>query len=196
MPQFRLFSATLEHALGIASNRAVVNMYSSRVHIIHQTLGIGFAQSIRTMSLFDPRIPEIGKELAFRKILEVKVIVLDRGWRLKAPSRAEGTKPSRDQLSFALLSLWSGRESRSRLNNNAALATNTYIRLPLTYALRLLKSFLVFLLRTFWYVLSPYYCSNPLDDKLNSALLRSRRTYPLRDSWNFYGLHLGEIYHR
>lgn len=43
------------------------------------------------------------------------------------------------QLSFALLSLWSGRESRSRLINNGVPATNTYIRLPLTYALGLLK---------------------------------------------------------
>ncbi|XP_016650442.1 PREDICTED: LOW QUALITY PROTEIN: uncharacterized protein LOC107881344 [Prunus mume] len=45
-----------------------------------------------------------------------------------------------------------------------------------------------FLLRTFWYVLPPNYRSDPPDEKLNSALLRSRRTYPPRDSWNFCGL--------
>ncbi|XP_030925283.1 uncharacterized protein LOC115952312 [Quercus lobata] len=42
-----------------------------------------------------------------------------------------------------------------------------------------------FLLRTFWYVLPPNYRSDPPDEKLNSALLLSRRTYPPRDSWNF-----------
>ncbi|KAI5638624.1 hypothetical protein M9H77_00152 [Catharanthus roseus] len=42
--------------------------------------------------------------------------------------------------------------------------------------------FFAFLLRTFWYVLPPYYGSDPPDDKLNSALLLSRRTYPPRDS--------------
>ena len=36
-------------------------------------------------------------------------------------------------------------------------------------------------LRTFWYVLSPNYRSDPPDEKLNSALLLSRRTYPKRD---------------
>ncbi|XAR51025.1 hypothetical protein NMG60_11005523 [Bertholletia excelsa] len=30
--------------------------------------------------------------------------------------------------------------------------------------------------------------SDPPDEKRNSALLLSRRTYPPRDSWNFYGL--------
>ncbi|KAH7511605.1 hypothetical protein FEM48_ZijujMtG0002800 (mitochondrion) [Ziziphus jujuba var. spinosa] len=43
-------------------------------------------------------------------------------------------------------------------------------------------------LRTFWYVLPPNYRSDPPDEKLNSALLLSRRTYPPRDSWNFCGL--------
>ncbi|XP_048129159.1 uncharacterized protein LOC125313465 [Rhodamnia argentea] len=42
-----------------------------------------------------------------------------------------------------------------------------------------------FLLRTFWYVLPPNYRSDPPDEKVNSALLLSRRTYPPRDSWNF-----------
>ncbi|XP_063949852.1 uncharacterized protein LOC135152710 [Daucus carota subsp. sativus] len=42
-----------------------------------------------------------------------------------------------------------------------------------------------FLFRTFWYVLPPNYGSDPPDDKLNSALLLSRRTYPPMDSWNF-----------
>ncbi|XP_073107219.1 LOW QUALITY PROTEIN: uncharacterized protein [Elaeis guineensis] len=42
-----------------------------------------------------------------------------------------------------------------------------------------------FLLRTFWYVLPPNYRSDPPDEKLNSTLLLSRRTYPPRDSWNF-----------
>lgn len=49
-----------------------------------------------------------------------------------------------------------------------------------------------FLLRTFWYVLPPNYRSNPLDEKVNSALLLSRRTYPPRDSWNFFGLRWGK----
>ena len=35
-----------------------------------------------------------------------------------------------------------------------------------------------FLLRTFWYVLPPNYRSDPPDQKLNSALLLSRRAYP------------------
>ncbi|GAA0187027.1 hypothetical protein LIER_34315 [Lithospermum erythrorhizon] len=34
--------------------------------------------------------------------------------------------------------------------------------------------------------------SDPPDDKLNSALLLSRRTYPPRDSWNFCGLRWGK----
>ena len=48
------------------------------------------------------------------------------------------------------------------------------------------------LLRTFWYVLPPNYRSDPPDEKLNSALLLSRRTYPPRDSWNFCGLRWGK----
>ncbi|RYQ84086.1 hypothetical protein Ahy_B10g102988 [Arachis hypogaea] len=34
--------------------------------------------------------------------------------------------------------------------------------------------------------------SDPPDEKLNSALLLSRRTYPPRDSWNLYGLRWGK----
>ncbi|KAM7460557.1 hypothetical protein LguiB_036099 [Lonicera macranthoides] len=49
-----------------------------------------------------------------------------------------------------------------------------------------------FLLRTFWYVLPPNYRLDPPDEKLNSALLLSRRTYPPRDSWNFCGLRWGK----
>ncbi|KAF5767746.1 hypothetical protein HanXRQr2_Chr14g0628311 [Helianthus annuus] len=47
------------------------------------------------------------------------------------------------------------------------------------------RSSLIILLRTFWYVLPPNYRSDPADEKENSALLLSRRTYPPRDSWNF-----------
>ncbi|KAF4403477.1 hypothetical protein G4B88_008123 [Cannabis sativa] len=36
--------------------------------------------------------------------------------------------------------------------------------------------------------IAPNYRSDPPDEKLNSALLLSRRTYPPRDSWNFCGL--------
>nr|XP_043612514.1 uncharacterized protein LOC122584400 [Erigeron canadensis] len=47
------------------------------------------------------------------------------------------------------------------------------------------RSSLIILLRTFWYVLPPNYRSDPADEKENSALLLSRRTYPPKDSWNF-----------
>ncbi|KAI5672935.1 hypothetical protein M9H77_13299 [Catharanthus roseus] len=43
--------------------------------------------------------------------------------------------------------------------------------------------FSAFLLRTFSYILPPYYSSDPPNDKLNSALLLSRSTYPPRDSF-------------
>jgi len=54
------------------------------------------------------------------------------------------------------------------------------------------RSSLIILLRTFWYVLPPNYRSDPADEKENSALLLSRRTYPPRDSWNFCGLRWGK----
>ncbi|MFS7997219.1 hypothetical protein Hanom_Chr12g01139111 [Helianthus anomalus] len=54
------------------------------------------------------------------------------------------------------------------------------------------RSSLIILLQTFWYVLPPNYRSDPADEKENSALVLSRRTYPPRDSWNFYGLRWGK----
>nr|TKS02702.1 uncharacterized protein D5086_0000161030 [Populus alba] len=45
---------------------------------------------------------------------------------------------------------------------------------------------------TFWYVLPPNSISDPPDEKRDSELLLSRRTYPPRDSWNFCGLRWGK----
>lgn len=54
------------------------------------------------------------------------------------------------------------------------------------------SAFLSSFLQTFWYVLSPNYRSDPPDEKLNSALLLSRRTYPKRDFSNFFRLRWGK----
>ncbi|TYH91281.1 hypothetical protein ES332_A13G107300v1 [Gossypium tomentosum] len=51
-----------------------------------------------------------------------------------------------------------------------------------------------FFLRTYWYVLPPNYRSDPSDEKLNSALLLSRQTYPPRRFVEFLWIALGEIY--
>ncbi|TYJ00678.1 hypothetical protein E1A91_A13G102200v1 [Gossypium mustelinum] len=51
-----------------------------------------------------------------------------------------------------------------------------------------------FFLRTYWYVLPPNYRSDPSDEKLNSALLLSRQTYPPRRFMEFLWIALGEIY--
>ncbi|KAB2048195.1 hypothetical protein ES319_A13G098200v1 [Gossypium barbadense] len=51
-----------------------------------------------------------------------------------------------------------------------------------------------FFLQTYWYVLPPNYRSDPSDEKLNSALLLSRQTYPPRRFVEFLWIALGEIY--